>query len=517
MTVGDVKCLTTFQQLLSRGEDLYGDRVAFIDCDVDNSDHRVTYRDLNQEVSRIAERVRSSNKFRRRIALIGENSYEWVVAFFSIVCGNKTAVLLDKEGDERVQVKRAIDADIDAICCTFNARSIAERISMGIREDSGRVIEVIPVRSLSSIGIENSEQRESGCPCDEECAIVYSSGSTGTGKGVVLSQQNYLSDLYGISELVTYLPSDVFVSVLPLHHAYELMAGVLCPLFFGSSVVLCPNLRSFVAYIIRYRPTVLNLVPSLVSSLYSIALAKSNEELFLRRFFGKRLRMIVCGGAALDKRYCMMYKDQGIDIVQGYGATECSPVIAVNDIRDNRIGSVGKIISPLQVRFEEDGGIQVKGTPVALRYLDSRLALQHDGWFATGDVGYIDQGYLYIIARRDDVVVLSNGEKVVPYELEGRLQALRQVMSAAVIGERIDGREHPSLVAYLELNEDAARRSSIEVADLVRDEIRKINRDLHGSEGIAQFVFCETPMDRTATQKIIRSKLPGMKGLRFFV
>lgn len=513
----DVKYLTSFQQLLSRGEALYGDRVAFISCDGDSSDHKITYRDLNQEVSKIAGRVRSSSRLRRRIALIGENSCEWIIAFFSIVCGNKTAVLLDKAGDKRIQVKRAIDADVDAICCTPKTQSIAEAISKGIMENSGRVVEVIPVHSLVSIGVEDSERREGCCPCDEECAIVYSSGSTGIGKGVVLSQRNYLSDLFGISELVTYQAPDVFVSVLPLYHAYELMAGVLCPLLFGSSVVFCPSLRSFVAYVIRYRPTVLNLVPSLVSSLYSIARSKSNDDLFLKHFFGGRLRMIVCGGAALDKRYCEIYKNQGIDIIQGYGVTECSPVIAVNDIRDNRIGSVGKIISPLRVRFEKDGEIQVKGAPVALRYLDSRLALQHDGWLATGDVGYLDQGYLYVSARRDDMVVLPNGEKIVPYELEERLQALRQVMSAAVIGEPIDGREYPSLVAYLELDEDTAGKTSIEAADIIRDEIKKINRDMPGGASIAQFVLCENPMNRTATQKIIRCKLPGMKGPRFYV
>ena len=381
---------------------------------------------------------------RSRFALLGENSYLWIVSYLAAVVTGGVIVPLDKDFDSEGLRTLLIRCPVSALICSDSYHDVAEDMLGG-----GIVPEHIAMGDIQGIlESEDAVLPKGETDPDAVCAILFTSGTTGDPKGVMLSQRNFVSDiLNGIKSLWLTGPS---VLTLPLHHSFSFTINVLGAYICGSCAYISKGLRHFQKELKQYSPENLAVVPLYVESMYKTiwkAAADRGSEKALRRLvslsrflrrvgidlrrrlfrpvlaeFGGNLKNILCGGAYLDQAYIDGMDDFGIRILNGYGITECSPLVTFSRLGEERARSVGQPISGCGVRIE-DGEICVSGDNVMVGYYEDEAATAEalrDGWFYTGDLGYLDEdGYLYVTGRKKNLIILSNGENVSPKSSNG--------------------------------------------------------------------------------------------------
>jgi long-chain acyl-CoA synthetase len=366
----------------------------------------------------------------------------------------------------------------------------------------------------------------------------------------MLSQRNIVFCAIQSSKLVDISSEDVLVSVLPLYHTYEMTGGILIALRNGCTICLNDSIANSLRDFKHYRPTMLALVPLFVSTIYkrildtaekkgaskSLALAVSTSKYLRlvgldvrRRLFGEvlsalggRIRTIICGGAALNPDLVARFEEFGISLKQGYGITECAPIISVVPYNVNRPSSCGIPIDGMQVMIDrekasdETGEIMVKGDNVMLGYYKNKQAtdevLTPRGWFYTGDCGYTDKdGFLYITGRRKNVIVLNNGKNVFPEEIEEYLERVPLISDSIVVGRKTDDGDTIQLTAVIYPDyEKAAEKNLIkddEILTFFRENIIKLNKTLVLYKQIRNIEIRKTPFPKTSTQKIKRHKV----------
>lgn len=302
---------------------------------------------------------------------------------------------------------------------------------------------------------------------DDVCSIVYTSGTTGEPKGVMLTHNNFLSNSQAVTEIVAVKPSDIFLSFLPLSHVLERLAGYYAPLLSGATIAYAESIKQLSANLKEIKPTFLISVPRIFEKMYETIWEKAKtselkKKIFLwalrqgkkgighyladqlvfkkiRKQLGGRLRLIVSGGAALNEKIARFFLKIGLIVLEGYGLTETSPVVAVNREKDFKIGAVGKIVPRVEVKISSDKEILVKGPNVFKGYYknqeETQLAFNENGWFKTGDLGFLDKdGFLTIIGRRKEMLVTSGGKNVWPEAVESELSKDRFIASSIVLG-----------------------------------------------------------------------------------
>ena len=384
--------------------------------------------------------------------------------------------------------------------------------------------------------------------CTKMCSLLFTSGTTGTSKGVMLSQKNIcavLNDIYPVLHQINY--NDVLLSVLPIHHTYEMTAGILAPMMYGATICFNDSIKHITKNLKKYRPTVMALVPLFLeqfekkirSSIEKQGKAKTfklgvrashilmkaridvRDRIFaqVREAFGGRLHYVISGAAALKPELVAFFRDLGITVSQGYGITECAPLISVVPLDEYNPKSCGKPTGGMQVFIDkkhatdEYGEIVVKGDNVMLGYYEDPEATAEvlvKGWFYTGDYGYIDsKGYLYITGRKKNVIVLPGGKNVFPEEVEEYLKPIELIEECVVLGREKDGDVVITAIVYpnatvaqaMGLKDDEAIQARI------KEEIRKVNRQLIGYKQIRKVDFRSEPFEKTSTRKIKRYKL----------
>lgn len=549
------------RRLLERSADLFSDKTAFAEVTRSGDICEVSYARLYDDVRALGTALLGRGLAGKRVALIGENSYAWVLAYFAIVNSGITAVPFDKDLSCEEIVDQMARAQADALVHTASYKSEAHAAARVLAERSGRTVDLIDAGSFASGKLAEGllsdgydeiacgNDRYAGVEIDPDavCSILFTSGTTGTSKGVLLSHRNFTANIKGACELVLFTPEDTLVSVLPIHHAYEDMAGIFCPLYYGCTVGFCSGLKMLPKCLEAFKPTILCLVPLYVETFHGKimrAVKESGRErpfsfackvsTALRRFgidaagkllaepraaFGGRLKLVICGGASLDPSYASFYRALGITLIQGYGVSECSPIVSVNRNEEYKDDSIGRIVTCAEVRFDEDGQIWVKGDSVMAGYLDEQGESLVDGWFPTGDIGHMDnEGYLYITGRCKDVIVLSNGKNVMPQEIEFALAACESIAEAVVIAgpESKNGSDH--LVAHIVADYETLGLPACDqaadkaVEGLVRADIKRVNRNLAYYKRIAAFSLHAEPFEKTTTRKIKRFLLTENKG-----
>ncbi|MCX6789881.1 MAG: long-chain fatty acid--CoA ligase [Candidatus Gribaldobacteria bacterium] len=302
---------------------------------------------------------------------------------------------------------------------------------------------------------------------DDVCSIVYTSGTTGEPKGVMLTHNNFLSNSVAVTEVVAVKPSDIFLSFLPLSHVLERLAGYYAPLLSGATIAYAENIKQLSANLKEIKPTFLISVPRIFEKMYETIWEKAKtselkKKIFLwalkqgkkgirhyladqlvfkkiRKQLGGRLRLTVSGGAALNEKIARFFLKMGLTVLEGYGLTETSPVVAVNHEKDFKIGAVGKIVPQVEVKISSTKEILVKGPNVFKGYYknqeETQLAFDENGWFKTGDLGFLDKdGFLTIIGRRKEMLVTSGGKNVWPEAVESELSKDRFIASSIVLG-----------------------------------------------------------------------------------
>lgn len=532
----------------------FGDKIACRWKEPDGA-HDITYEGLVSLTKRFSCGVKQLAGEGKRVALIGENSPYWLAAYLGILAAGCTVVPMDRELDPGEIEKFLLSVEAEAIVYSheFNEtfRSLPARhesvkylIPITADPESAEDPAAIPFQELVSRG-EAFEPLFHADTDTERCAVMlFTSGTTGTSKCVMLSQKNVFAAVMAAAETVDFNYNDVTLSVLPVHHTYELMC-VLTELNYGITVCINDSLRHVMKNMQEYRPTALVLVPLFVSTMYKKILSEAkrsgkdkilaigskiahtlsfvgidmSQTVFrdVREAFGGRLVKIISGGAALDPSLIPIFENFGITICEGYGITECSPLVSVTPYFKRVCGSIGPTVPRCEARIDglqlnEEGfacgEIQVRGDNVMIGYYNNPEAndevFTDDGWFRTGDYGYMDKnGYLYITGRVKSVIVLDNGKNVFPEEIEEYLGRIDAIAESVVVGrEEADGTH---LVAVIFPNyEKFEGMSESEIRSVIQKSVTDLNKKLPSFKQIHKLEFRKTEFEKTTSKKIKR-------------
>ncbi|HQL23253.1 MAG TPA: AMP-binding protein [candidate division Zixibacteria bacterium] len=506
-----------------------------------------TYAEAAAAVRRFARELRAQGVTRgTEVGLLAENRPEWGIAHLAILAAGGTVVPID--GTLKPQEMGYLAGH-----CRL-ARVVASRaFDKPARELPG--VTVIPLEGVWEAGGPSPDPAESGAAAPADVAVlIYTSGTTGTPKGVQLTHRNLLANLGAIQDSLRFDESDVFLSVLPLHHTFEMTCGLLTPLMTGCTVVYARALRSkeILEDIGRSRATVMCGVPLLFEKMYhsirrGIAAAPPGRRAAFRTMYaasgaawqvgiklGKKLfaplrakagldsiRMFVSGGAAMPAAITRFFNLIGFDFMEGYGMSECSPVISVNRPDNIRFGSVGPPLRNVEVRIEGAdksgvGEITVRSEANTIGYRDNpeaTAALMRDGWLFTGDLGRFRHGHLWITGRKKNVIVSAAGKNIYPEELEEQLLASGRVQECVVFGRAKAGKQGEEVRAIIvpaldnlaaELGIDPENPDADRVRQAIEDTVQDVNNRVAAYKRITGCEIREKELEKTSSKKVKR-------------
>ena len=535
----------------------HGDKVLYR-YPVGNQYVSMTYSQFHTQVLDTAAGLKSLGLAGKRIAVIGPTSPEWVSSYLAVLASGGVIIPMDKELDATAIAGFLETAEAEAI---FYGKGTAVKLA-GAMESHATMKLFISMENapedekkinLSAV-IEKGKAEREAVPFEihdgstEDLAVMlFTSGPTGTAKCVMLCQKNIWATLVSACSTVEFFHDDTIVSVLPLHHTYELIC-MLSGMDYGMTIGINDTLTHIMKNFAEYKPTGLVLVPLFITTMYNKIMAKAKaggkEKILrvmlgvsgalrkigidLRRVFfksvldafGGRLCKIVSGAAPLNPEMVKAFDGFGITIAEGYGITECSPLISVNPYYALKKGSVGPAVPCCTVRIDvretndkgyAEGEIQVKGDNVMLGYYkneeENKRAFTEDGWYRTGDVGYMDKdGYIYITGRLKSVIVLENGKNVFPEEIEEYLGRIEEIGECVVVGRKADDGETVNICALVYPNTDIYGETPDKekaYSDIMA-KITELNRQLPTFKKIKALEIVDAPFEKTTTRKIKR-------------
>ena len=466
-----------------------------------------------------------------KIAVMGENSYEWIITYFAATNGSNVIVPIDKELGAKEVANLINSCEAKGFVFAESKRKIIDEA----KESMPTVEHYIPMSEFGDVISKGCEMIDGGDNRFENnvidvkalCTIIYTSGTTGDPKGVMLSQRNLAFDM--VNSCQNFLEPAGTVLVLPIHHTFGFMAGVLCQIHRGYPVYINSNLKNVLKDIQKAKPYHISVVPLCVETFYKSLwknVRKQKKEKLLKTLiavsnclrkvgidlrkvlfqsvkngFGGNLEMIIAGGAPLDLKYAKGFEDLGIALINGYGITECSPIVSLDRNKKYLFGAAGVPVPNTEIKIYNpnengEGEIIVKGDHVMMGYYNNPEATEAvfvDGWFRTGDVGTIDEnGFVHITGRIKNIIILSNGKNVYPEEIETViLQKVEGVNEVVVYGED----DVICAEIYTE-NPDEQER--------IKKDIQALNDTLPPMKQIKRIRFRDTEFEKTTTKKIKR-------------
>lgn len=553
---------TDLRHLVSYTAEKYGDKPLY---EYNEAGERkvVTYRSFADMVENIATALDARGLAGRRIVMIGETHPAYLATYIATVSTNGTIIPMDKElaPEQVVAFMKRAEADAAFYTAGLNERMASPdydfltlRVPFLAPEGYEKTDTVV---SLSDLLAEGAAAKAAGNDSYatreldmEKCAILlFTSGTTGTSKGVMLSHFNITAALNSATHTMPYDDKCTFVSVLPIHHTYEMLCGQLGVAAIGGSMFINDSIKRVLKNFAEYKPNTLVLVPLFVETLhkriwdtirsrgmekkvrFAMKLAERllevkidiRKKLFseITNAFGGNLTSIVCGGAPINPKILRDLYLFGVTVFEGYGITECSPLVAVNSSRVLRPRSVGAPVFGCEVKIDYDdaptdggprtGEILVKGPNVMLGYYKDEeataAAFTEDGFFRTGDIGYLDKNdYIYITGRKKNVIILSNGKNVFPEELEEYLSEIPFIKESVVLGRKQGGAE----VAITAIVVPDAQHPEIEgktpsqVYDLVKAAVNEINKRTPTFKHITDIEIRNEEFEKNTSKKIKR-------------
>lgn len=546
--------IETLRDLLLQAVDRYSDKAA-IRTKKQGIYRTLTYKQLLKQSGDLAAHLLQPGlKAGDRVGILSENRMEWCMAYFACVSSGLVVVPVDRELREREVLHILSFSGVRALIASGDfVRTLRHELEsipsiefiVSMEDEQGKADFSFP-QALEA----GAEAREKGNVRYEEitvlphdlAAIIFTSGTTGSAKGVMLSHQNIASNVMATSYHVAINQDDVLLSVLPLHHTYECTAGFLTALYQGATICHAESLRRIAENLRETQATVMLGVPALFEAMYrriESAVAEKGgrkfhlarriawvaEKLFrtsirrllfrqLHRQFGGRLRLFISGGAALNPEVSIGFRELGIDCIQGYGMTEHSPIISVNRVDAVRDASVGLPLPGALVKIVDDE-IIVKSKSVMKGYYlnpDASADALRDGWLHTGDLGYLDEeGFLYISGRKKSVIVTANGKNVYPEEIEGILNDSLYILESLVWGGPEEGllevEVQAIIVPDLQIFDSQFGPSDYSdetVNEIISGEVKKCNRELAPFQRIKKFSLRREEFEKTTTRKIKR-------------
>ncbi|MCR5404216.1 MAG: AMP-binding protein [Butyrivibrio sp.] len=456
-----------------------------------------SYEELDKNVKKIRSFLESEELTGAHVALIGSSSPEWIEAYLGIVTGVNVAVPLDAAlpDDELTELLQRSDSEM--LFLSPQREGLRERVL----KECPAVKRIVMLTSDEFEALPEAEFDVPGAAEYEIATIIYTSGTTGKSKGVMLTQMNLSENVNSVEYDAT--PGCVTLSVLPIHHAYCLVMDWLKTLSLGCVICINDSFMHMVRNMSIFKPEVMLMVPLMIETIYK---KLSATDLDPRAVLGGNLRIIFTGGAHLDPFYVEKFEEFGVDVLEGYGMSECSPVITSNTPQNHKAGSIGRPLKNVEIAFE-DGEILVRGSSVMKGYYkmpkETGEALT-DGWLHTGDKGYLDEdGYLFINGRVKNLIIMSNGENVSPEEIENKLALCPLISEVIITGE------NNGLTARVYPDADEAEKRGLSGEELEK-EIWNFISEYNGSQPTYRYVTAlivrQTPFIRNSTGKIKRQE-----------
>ena len=570
---GRVEEVKNLKQLWDFNKRMYKDQI-FFTYKKDKEICNITYNRMHEIIQELGTAFFKIGAAGKNIAILSETRYEWIASYLATVNGNGIVVPLDKELAEEQILNFIERANVSCVVYSGSYAKLIEdyakntdrpgkKADIFINLDLEPEKENLPeykdgnVHSFESLLKIGENALKDGCSdftdakIDNEkpCAYLFTSGTTGTSKAVMLSHKNIAMNAYNAACCAAFDFNDTMVVVLPAHHSYETTCTFFASSMLGSHLCQNESIKMVMRNFQFYKPDKLALVPLFVDTMIkkvwdeiekkgktksvksaiklSNALRKVGIDLRKKFFgqilsaFGGNLNAIIVGGAPLNPEHIKTMDAFGVNLWQGYGITECSPLVAVvpGDMHLKKIGSVGyPVFSNVVKIIDKDengyGEIIVKGDNVMIGYLDNEEATKEvftdDGFFKTGDIGYLDKdGYIYITGRKKNIIILSNGKNIYPEEIEEYLYKIEGIKECAVIGRKKEtGEDNITALIFpdLELEKFKGRDFSEVEAD-IKAAVEKTNKDLPVFKQITEVEVRETEFEKTTTKKIMRYKL----------
>ena len=520
------------------------------------------YKDVVKDVKALSTALLKKGFKGKRIALIGENRYEWVLSYLAVTCGGMIIAPLDKALPDKEIASLIKRSEVDAVIYEKKHQELFEKLKADESINLNTLICIDSTEENSNSTINFKDLLEEGRKLikeknklydyitlnnDDMSIMLFTSGTTSAAKIVMLSQNNVLSNLYAYQTHFKINQDDTLLSFLPIHHTFECSITILYGFYSGATIAFCDGLRYIQSNLKEYGVSIFVAVPLVLETMYkkitkaiqdqgktklintmtkiSNALLKLHIDIRKVVFkqiidnFGGKLRMVLYGAASLDKDTIIGLNNFGINSIQGYGLTETSPVLTAEAENKHKPGSIGYPLDNVEIKIDNPdkegvGEIFAKGPNIMLGYYNDEKKTKEafkDGWFRTGDFGYKDEeGFIFITGRKNDIIVLRNGKNVYPQELEFLISKLPYVAECMVFA-RNETNTDTLLMAKIVYNKEVMEKDypdtkKEEYEKIIMKDIKEINKTLPTFKHIKKIIVTDEPMIKTTTQKVKRNE-----------
>ena len=550
--------ITDLKDMLNKTGEIYGDRPGYKIKVAEGKYKTYTHKEIRNMINYLGTALISMGLKNKRIAVIGENRYEWELGYMAVVCGTGIVVPLDKSLPANELEELIERSEVEAIFYSGKYEQIIEKIKYSDKNKLKHLISMDLEHNIEGIYSQkelietgkklveegNREFIDAKINPEEMQIMLFTSGTTSKSKVVALSHRNLASNLMDFCSVLDADSNDRVLSFLPLHHVFECTVGMLFSLYLGAERAFCEGLRHIMQNLNEYQITFASFVPAIYENMHKNiikALEKEGKleavrklmeenkdktmaekrEIFkdINNLFGGNIRLFLSGAAALDKDVEEDFRAWGINLCQGYGLTETSPVIAVETNENFRVGSIGKTLPHVQAKLEDVdaegmGELVVKGPNIMIEYYGNEEATKEslkDGWFYTGDLAKIDEdGYIFICGRKKSVIVLKNGKNIFPEEMETLVNKIEGVKESFIFGkQQSDDKEdikiNVKIIFDREIMKEAYKvETDEEIHKVLADKIKDINQIMPKYKAIRGMIISEEPLIKTTTNKIKR-------------
>ena len=550
--------VTDLKDMLNKTRELYGDKPGY-KIKIGKGQYKTyTHNEIRDMINYLGTALISLGLKGKRIGVIGENRYEWELAYLSVVCGVGIVVPMDKSLPAN-ELEEVIErSEVEAIFYSKKYEETIKKIKYSEKNKLKHLISmdtdnhdegIYSEKELIEKGKElldsgNKEYINAEINPEEMRIMLFTSGTTSKSKVVALSHKNLISNVMDYASVVDVDSNDRILSFLPLHHVYECTVGMLVSLYVGAERAFCDGIRHIVENLNEYKITYAAFVPAIYELMYKNIWKmlekkgkveetkqlmqeykdksmQEKKEVFkeIHDMYGGCIKLFITGAAALDKEVIETFRNWGLNLCQAYGLTETSPIIGIETNEYHRVGSIGKPIPHVQARIDEAdddgvGELVVKGPNVMIGYYNDKKATEsvmEDGWFHTGDLARIDQdGYIFICGRRKSVIVLKNGKNIYPEEMEGLVNKIEGVKESFIFGkQQTDDKDnikiHVKIVFDKDIMKEAYKVESEEdIYRVLTEKIKEVNSVMPKYKAIRGIIVSDEPLIKTTTGKIKR-------------
>jgi long-chain acyl-CoA synthetase len=520
---------------------------------------RVTYGELLDNILRFGNALnRLGLKEGCHVAIVGDNRAQWGIAYLTVMCFNMTAVPIDKNLTSNEIINILYESESEAVIFsegfenmlrdTYVLKGLQHYISMDL---PAKKKGFLSMKELIDNSVPVAIKQLPAIKPDSIAEIIFTSGSVGRAKGVMLSQKNLATNLMSMRKMILIDDNDIFLSVLPIHHTYECTCGLLCPLYSGAAVYYARSLKTVAEDLQKVHATILLGVPLLFDKMFRkiyksinddkikskiirplIKISNAMEMIGWKSFkhkvfhelhekFGGSIKLFIAGGAAPDPLVAKGLREFGFTFLQGYGLTETSPILALNQRENYKDNAAGIPLDCVEIKIVNQdtdgiGEIYAKGDSIMIGYYKNPKLTEEsfsEGWFKTGDLGRFDEeGFLHICGRKKNVIIANNGKNVFPEEIEDIINRSPFVHECFVYGEK--DQKHDEIIAvqivtdaeaFIEYSEKENLTINDElIKTIISQVVKDVNAQLAAYKQIKKFYIREREFEKTTTQKIKR-------------